>query len=136
MINSFRPNIVIKGTGVPFAEEAMRDIIVAPKFFDNTSIDRRVPVITLVSKCARCLVRVTCLFFSHNANLRFQLPNVDIRTGVRDAAVPFKVLSKLHKDTGNTNKPLFGCNGVPSTPGTVRVGDYLTVKEWVRQDRM
>ncbi len=60
---------------------------------------------------------------------------MDIKTGVRDAAVPFKVLTKLHKDTGRTNKPLFGCNGVPSGSGVVRVGDYVSVRKWVSSDR-
>ncbi len=54
----FRPNIVMKGTGVPFAEEAMREIVIAPGFIDEPSSNSELPVITLVSKCTRCLVDV------------------------------------------------------------------------------
>ncbi|KAJ3484313.1 hypothetical protein NLI96_g5731 [Meripilus lineatus] len=117
-IERFRPNIVIKGTGVAFSEEAMRDIIISPKFVDDSEDNSEFTVITLVSKCTRCL-----------------LPNVDIKTGIRDAAVPYKVLTKLHKDIGHTNKPLFGCNGVPSRNGVVRVGDYVSVKAWVGSEK-
>ena len=48
---------------------------------------------------------------------------------MRDKAVPFKVLMKFRtgKDPANMNKACFGCNGVPSGKGVVRVGDSVSV---------
>ena len=53
-------------------------------------------------------------------------------TGVRDAAVPSKVLMKVHKgkDPEVANKPCFGVNAVPSGTGIIRVGDFVHVREW------
>lgn len=101
----FRPNIVFKGAGVPFAEDFWREVLIG-----NTS-----PPITLVAKCARCL-----------------LPNVDTERGTRDAAVPYKILMKTRtgKDLLDLSKPCFGCNGVFGGEGVVRVGDFVTVKKW------
>ena len=58
-----------------------------------------------------------------------QLPNVDPQTGVRDPAVPYKVLMKFRTgiDPANMNKPCFGCNGVVDGSGIVRVGDGVRV---------
>ena len=63
-----------------------------------------------------------------------QLPNVDPATGVRDAAVPYKVLLKFRrKEFGAPGqvKPCFGCNAIVGGEGIVRVGDRVEVKEWV-----
>ncbi len=62
-----------------------------------------------------------------------QLPNVDVKTGIRDAAVPYKVIMKIRSgvDANNMNKACFGCNGVPNGNSGVRVGDIVRVKEWV-----
>lgn len=102
VMERFRPNIVIGGAGIPWAEDTWETI----QLGTNTSH------ISLVSKCTRCL-----------------LPNVDPDTGVRDAAVPYKVLMKFRtgKDPARLSKPCFGCNGVPSGSGVVRVGDPVTV---------
>ena len=61
-----------------------------------------------------------------------QLPNVDPKTGVRDAAVPFKVLLKFRKreHAPGQFKPCFGCNAVVGGEGVVRVGDRIEVAEW------
>jgi hypothetical protein len=57
---------------------------------------------------------------------------VDIRTGVRDTAVPYKVLMKFRrgKDPARVGKPCFGVNGAPLGSGVVRVGDFVHVREW------
>ena len=62
----------------------------------------------------------------------FQLPNVDPSTGVRDKAVPYKVLMKFRrgKDPAMPGKACFGCNGVPKGTGIIRVGDFVHVREW------
>ncbi|PAV22641.1 cysteine ase [Pyrrhoderma noxium] len=102
VMERFRPNIVIGGAGVPWAEDTWERIQVGA----NTSD------ISLVSKCTRCL-----------------LPNVDPDTGVRDAAVPYKVLMKFRsgKDPARLSKPCFGCNGVPSGNGVIRCPPYPPV---------
>lgn len=108
-IERFRPNFVFRGAGVPFAEDFWRSITIG----SNSSS------ITLVSKCTRCL-----------------LPNVDTETGVRDAAVPFKILVKTRrgKDQVDANKPCFGCNGVFGGHGTVKVSDVVRVNQWTAVD--
>ena len=57
-------------------------------------------------------------------------------TGVRDKAVPYKVLMKFRrgKDVASPGKSCFGCNGVPRVSGVIRVGDYVHVKEWAGPD--
>lgn len=61
-----------------------------------------------------------------------QLPNVDTVTGIRDAAVPYKLLMTFRtgKDPRDFSKPCFGVNGIIDGHGVVRVGDVVTVKEW------
>lgn len=63
----------------------------------------------------------------------FQLPNVSPETGVRDNAVPFKVLMKFRTgiDPKHKLKPCVGCNAVPSDSGTVKVGDWVYVKKMI-----
>ncbi|PCH34340.1 hypothetical protein WOLCODRAFT_135652 [Wolfiporia cocos MD-104 SS10] len=111
-IERFRPNIVFKGAGKPFAEDFWRQIVIG-------SEDNPASTMTLISKCARCM-----------------LPNVDPETGVRDAAVPFMILTKhrTKKDIYNPKKPCFGCYGMFGGSGTVRLGDPITVKEWADSD--
>jgi len=106
----FRPNIVLRGAGMPWVEDMWRDITL-----HRDGDEKPHTTIQLVSKCARCL-----------------LPNVDIKTGVRDAAVPYKVLTKFRtgKDPERMSKPCFGCNAVPEGHGTVYVGDRVEVKAW------
>jgi uncharacterized protein YcbX len=48
--HSFRPNIVVIGAGIPFAEDAWQKITIGTSELDESKS------ITLVSKCARCLV--------------------------------------------------------------------------------
>ncbi|KAI5119725.1 hypothetical protein M0805_001438 [Coniferiporia weirii] len=108
VMERFRPNIVLSGAGVPWAEDV----------WESIQVGANVSSISLVSKCARCL-----------------LPNVDPDTGVRDAAVPYKVLMKFrtNKDPARLRKPCFGCNGVPAGAGMVRVGDAVTVLKFASQ---
>ncbi|CAL1693880.1 unnamed protein product [Somion occarium] len=114
-IERFRPNIVFKGAGYPWAEDMWRSIVISPKPNTDPTTASADETFTLVSKCTRCL-----------------LPNVDTKTAERDAAVPYKVLMKFRagKDPARMSKPCFGCNGVPSGTGIVRVGDRVFVKEW------
>lgn len=108
----FRPNIVLEGAGQPFTEDEWEEIEIKSR--DSEPHD----IITLVSRCTRCL-----------------LPNVDPSTGIRDAAVPFKVLGKFRTklDPRMPSKSCFGVNGVPSGNGTVRVGDEIVVRKWVQE---
>ena len=59
-----------------------------------------------------------------------QLPNVHPETGIRDKAVPFKVLMKFRTNVEPRMKmkACMGVNGVPTVSGTVRVGDCVRVK--------
>ncbi|KAL5494819.1 hypothetical protein ACEPAI_281 [Sanghuangporus weigelae] len=102
VMERFRPNIVLGGAGVPWAEDTWETIRIG----ENSS------TITLVSKCTRCL-----------------LPNVDPETGVRDKAVPYKVLMQFRTGLNpqRPGKSCFGCNGVPDGRGVIRVGDSITV---------
>jgi len=104
LIERFRPNIVFKGAGA-FGEDQWEEISIGSK---------DAPAITLVSKCTRCL-----------------LPNVDPETGLKDAAVPYKVTMKFRKglDPIEKMKPCLGCNAVPWGSGTVNVGDDVYVKK-------
>ncbi|KAF7798513.1 hypothetical protein EIP86_009734 [Pleurotus ostreatoroseus] len=113
VMERFRPNIVLKGSDAPFIEDTWRKIAIGPKH--DTRIRQKESMdITLVSKCARCL-----------------LPNVDPKSGVRDAAVPYKVLMQFRTgvDRANMSKPCFGCNGVPEGDGTIQVGDTATIMQ-------
>jgi len=115
----FRPNIVFKGAGVPFAEDFWREIFIGPSHDGGHHAEGTTPTIILVSKCARCL-----------------LPNVDTETGKRDPAVPYKILMKTRtgKDQLDLSKPCFGCNGIFGGHGKVSVGDLVSVKEWADAD--
>jgi len=106
VIQRFRPNIVFSGGG-PFAEDSWQEIAIG---FKNA------PRITLVSKCARCL-----------------LPNVSPETGEADKAVPYKVLMKFRTGLDPTAmmKPYVGCNAVPDAEGVVKVGDVVFVRKVV-----
>ncbi|KAG5643498.1 hypothetical protein DXG03_000739 [Asterophora parasitica] len=105
-IRRFRPNIVFEGGG-PFAEDN----------WEVVAIGRPdAPPITLVSKCGRCL-----------------LPNVSPDTGIRDAAVPFKMIMKFRTgiDPDAMRTPCVGSNGVPAASGVVSVGDTVFVRKMV-----
>ncbi|KAF8079183.1 MOSC N-terminal beta barrel domain-containing protein [Lyophyllum atratum] len=105
-LRRFRPNIVFEGGG-PFAEDHWEEV---------TFGSRDAPLITLVSKCTRCL-----------------LPNVSPTTGERDKAVPYKVIMKFRTglDPVEKMKPCVGCNGVPAADGVVSVGDVVYVKKMI-----
>ncbi|KAL4242361.1 hypothetical protein ABKN59_011788 [Abortiporus biennis] len=112
-IERFRPNIVIQGAGVPFIEEFVKEFAVIPEPTENHGETRRENIITVIAKCARCLI-----------------PNVDPETGLRDAAVPYKIMTKTHKDERRRNKPIFGVHGMYGGNGVVRVGDCVQVRIW------
>jgi len=66
-----------------------------------------------------------------------QLPNVDPETGVRDAAVPYKVIMKFRTglDPARKMKPCVGCYAVPDSDGVVRVGDAVhVIKKYPKPD--
>ncbi|KAF8913229.1 hypothetical protein CPB84DRAFT_1820649 [Gymnopilus junonius] len=106
LIERFRPNIVFRGGGA-FAEDDWEEISIGSK---------EAPLMTLVSKCTRCL-----------------LPNVSPETGVRDQAVPYKVLMKFRTGLDPTAKmkPCVGCNAVPNGSGVVSVGDRVYIKKMI-----
>ena len=62
-----------------------------------------------------------------------QLPNVHPETGIRDKAVPFKVLMKFRANVEPRMKmkACMGVNGVPTVSGMVRVGDCVLVKKFL-----
>lgn len=62
-----------------------------------------------------------------------QLPNVDPDTGVRDKAVPFKVLMKFRKDSDpqKKNEACLGTNGLTAEEGVIKVGEWVHVKKLV-----
>ncbi|TFK56328.1 hypothetical protein OE88DRAFT_1729848 [Heliocybe sulcata] len=109
----FRPNIVLKGSGVPFIEDSLREIAILPSKANGNAAETPV---SLVAKCPRCL-----------------LPNVDPQAGIRDKAVPFKVLAKFRTgiDPANMKTPCFGCYGGPHGEGRVCVGDEVVIKKWI-----
>jgi uncharacterized protein YcbX len=87
----------------------------------------------VVSKCARCLVRFCFLQQCRRllTSILCKLPNVSPDTGVRDKAVPYKVLMKFRigVDPKMKMKPCVGCNAVPLGEGTISVGDTVLVKK-------
>ncbi|KAI0036616.1 MOSC N-terminal beta barrel domain-containing protein [Vararia minispora EC-137] len=110
IVERFRPNIVTRGSGKPFAEDMWRKITIAPPSSPEDAL-----AFDLVSKCGRCM-----------------LPNVDPRTGQRNMSVPSKPLGKFRKglDPANLDYSCFGCNAVPQGSGVLRVGDIVSVKQW------
>jgi len=100
-IEQFRPNIVTQGGGA-FAEDNWEEITIGDG-----------PSLTFVAKCGRCL-----------------LPNVSPETGIRDNAVPFKILTKFRAGLDPAQKltPCVGCYAIPATDGVFRVGDVVVVK--------
>lgn len=103
VIERFRPNVVFKG-GEAFAED----------WWEQIAIGSKSPEFLVVSKCHRCL-----------------LPNVSPETGIRDKAVPFKVLMKYRTGVDSVEKmaPCMGCNGVPLGSGELKVGDVVSVRK-------
>jgi hypothetical protein len=60
-----------------------------------------------------------------------QLPNVDPATGVRDNAVPYKVIMQFRRglDPARSSAPCVGCNGILTGEGVVKVGDWVHVRQ-------
>ncbi|KAG2136504.1 uncharacterized protein EDB93DRAFT_1242371 [Suillus bovinus] len=110
-VERFRPNIVIKGAGAPFFEDTMTEFTIHPH---HESVDGASSIIQLVRKCTRCV-----------------LPNVHPETGIRDKAVPLKILMKHRRglDPGRPRLPCMGCNGVFTANGVVKVGDWIHVRK-------
>lgn len=51
----FRPNIVLKGAGAPFVEDVLTEFTAD---CHRESVDETLPIIRLVCKCTRCMVRI------------------------------------------------------------------------------
>lgn len=100
-IERFRPNIVFKG-GEAYAEDQWEEI----------SIGSQTSNFLVVNKCPRCL-----------------LPNVSPETGVRDKAVPYKILMKTRTgiDPRAKMKPVLGCHSVPLGVGEIKIGDVVSI---------
>ncbi|KAJ1302684.1 hypothetical protein OPQ81_003000 [Rhizoctonia solani] len=96
----FRPNIVLSGSPAPFDEDYWGDVRIGEE-------DSKSTVISLVKRCGRCL-----------------LPNIDITTGIRDNAVPFKVITKF-RQVEPKSTPCFGMNAVTKSSGVIKVGDSV-----------
>ena len=52
-LSRFRPNFVFCGAGLPFVVDVIKEFVISP---DRDSPNNGVPIINLVTKCARCLV--------------------------------------------------------------------------------
>ncbi|THH30550.1 hypothetical protein EUX98_g3618 [Antrodiella citrinella] len=105
-MDRFRPNIVFKGAGVPYAEELWRAIEIGSPVPETQGKSQ---VLTTVLQCERCL------------------------TGERDAAVPNKVLLK-YGVISKAKKAVFGSYAVPEGNGVIRVGDKIRVVEWIEPE--
>ncbi|QRV80349.1 importin-9 [Ceratobasidium sp. AG-Ba] len=100
----FRPNIVLSGSPAAFDEDYWGDVQIGE---DDTGGG----VVSVVKRCGRCL-----------------LPNVDTNTGIRDNAVPFKVITRFRRvDSEPGSTACFGVNGVTQASGVFRLGDRLRV---------
>ncbi|KAJ8523091.1 hypothetical protein ONZ45_g452 [Pleurotus djamor] len=111
-VERFRPNLVFTGAGA-YAEDEWEEIAIGHTKEEAQSEDT--PVISLVAKCQRCL-----------------LPNVSPETGIRDQAVPFKVMMKhrIGVDKEDKLKPCMGVNAAPKASGIYRVGDWVDVRKF------
>ncbi|KAG8742537.1 hypothetical protein FRC10_001304 [Ceratobasidium sp. 414] len=104
VMERFRPNIVLSGSPAPFDEDYWGDVQIGEDGAEGG-------VVSVVGRCGRCL-----------------LPNVDTTTGVRDNAVPFKVITKFRRvETLAGSTACFGVNAVAQASGVFRVGDRLRV---------
>jgi len=112
----FRPNIIIAGVSGPWLEDTWAEISIDSSSASGEKDGNR---ISLVLKGTRCL-----------------LPNVGPDTGIRDEAVPYKVMSKFRNvDPEAPNTPCFGVHAVPVSGGgsagegwkVLRVGDQVRV---------
>ncbi|CAE6488842.1 unnamed protein product [Rhizoctonia solani] len=102
VMERFRPNVVLSGSPAPFDEDYWGDIRIGDESSGGT-------IISLVKRCGRCL-----------------LPNIDTTTGIRDKAVPFKVITKF-RQVEPESTPCFGMNAVAQSPGILKVGDSVRV---------
>ncbi|CAE6414428.1 unnamed protein product [Rhizoctonia solani] len=102
VVERFRPNIVLSGSPAPFDEDYWGDVQIGEQGPGGL-------VISLVGRCGRCL-----------------LPNIDTTTGVRDKAVPFKIISKF-RQVEPKKTPCFGVTAIVQNPGVLKVGDSVKV---------
>lgn len=118
--------------GSPFAEDKWEEIVINSTSEDSGADGMNISV---VSRCARCLVRISVPHFGWSCLTghfgSVQLPNVDPDTGVRDKAVPFKVLMKFRNkvDPRLKNQACLGVNGLAAEEGVVKVGEWVHVKK-------
>ncbi|ELU41145.1 importin-9 [Rhizoctonia solani AG-1 IA] len=107
VMERFRPNIVVSGSPAPFDEDYWGDVQIGRDGSEGT-------VISLVK-------------FSNSLSWA-QLPNIDTTTGVRDNAVPFKVISKFRQvEPTKGVTACFGMNAVVQNPGVLKVGNSVRV---------
>lgn len=100
-MNRFRPNIVIKGSGVPYGEDSLRKIKIGKVIFE------------IVKPCARCITTQT-----------------DQETA-KQGSEPMKTLLSYRAVTKDTPglSALFGQNLTHEGNGVIRVGDGIEVLE-------
>ncbi|KIM33598.1 hypothetical protein M408DRAFT_61227 [Serendipita vermifera MAFF 305830] len=114
----FRPNIVLEGSGTPYAEEEWEEIGFhrAPDAENEQGeggASSPYGRLVCISKCTRC-----------------RLPNIDPENGVQHAHVPYKVLAKYRRvDTVKKALPCFGINSVACESGVYKVGDVVRVRK-------
>ncbi len=97
-MNRFRPNMVVRGAGWPFAEDT----------WSTLTLQRTGDVLRVVKPCARC-----------------QMPTIDQQIGRRTGPEPLETLTRYRREG---NKVLFGQNLIHNwrgSPITLRVGDTL-----------
>ena len=107
LMNRFRPNLVIKGSRVPYIEDGMKRIKVGEMYFD------------VVKPCDRC-----------------PIPNINQERGTLDPNKEVtKALNKYRRAEFNSEgKVLFGQNIVHEAPGRINLGDKVEVMEYKKNE--
>ncbi|KAL0569658.1 hypothetical protein V5O48_012301 [Marasmius crinis-equi] len=112
VVERFRPNIVLRGGGA-WVEDEWEEVTIGP----DAQTAQNAPRILVLGKCRRCV-----------------LPNVSPDTGVKDEAVPLKVIMKfrLGVDPNYKYHACVGSWGAPLREGVVNVGDSIFVRKKLR----
>ena len=101
-MDRFRPNLVVTGWPDPHTEDTARLLTIG-----TTSLGH-------ATKCIRCAV-----------------PMVDQATGRRGGPEPIRTLATYRREPDFDNRVSFGAKLAVLTPGTLAVGDEVTVDDWL-----